>query len=143
MLSLSLLTLYLAAISAYAKPMVHAVTGLEISLSTPADKVASVSELRVVATVKNVRDEDLKILKLGTVLDNEHPTRSFFVTKDGKQVPVTGIEVCAYSPPSTLPSSRFLARPLIHIYNYGSHRFQLSRSGSLRDTGRSSPPARV
>ena len=103
MLSLSLLTLYLAAISAYAKPMVRAVTGLEISLSTPADKV-KVSELRVVATVKNVRDEDLKVLKLGTVLDNEYPTRSFFVTKDGKQVPFTGVEVCAHSPPSALHS---------------------------------------
>ena len=99
MLSLSFLTLYLAAPGAYAKPMVRSATGLEISLSTPADKV-KVSELRVVATVKNVRDEDLKVLKLGTVLDNEHPTRSFFVTKDGKQVPFTGVEVCTHSPPS-------------------------------------------
>ena len=103
MLSLSFLTLYLAALGAYAKPMVRSATGLEISLSTPADKV-KVSELRVVATVKNVRDEDLKVLKLGTVLDNEHPTRSFFVTKDGKQVPFTGVEVCAHSPPSALHS---------------------------------------
>ena len=143
MLPLSLRALYLAIIGAYAKPMVRTATGLEISLSTLPGKVKFVSKLRVVATVKNIRDEDLKVPKLGTVLDNEHPTRSFFVTKDGKQVPFTGIEVCAYSPPSTLPSSRFLACPLIHIYNYGSHRFQLSRSASLRDTGRSSPPARV
>ena len=102
MLSLSLFTLGLATIGAYAKPMVRAAASLEVSLSTPADKVASVSELRVVATVKNVGDEDLKVVKPGTVLDNEHRTRSFIVTKDGTQVPFTGIEVRVYSPPSTL-----------------------------------------
>ena len=143
MLPLSLRALYLAIIGAYAKPMVRTATGLEISLSTPPGKVKFVSKLRVVATVKNIRDEDLKVPKLGTVLDNEHPTRSFFVTKDGKQVPFTGVEVRAYFPLSTLPSSRSLVCLLIHIHNYGSHRFRLSRSASLRNTGGSSPLARM
>ena len=107
MLSLSLFTLGLATIGAYAKPMVRAAASLEVSLSTPADKVTSVSELRVIATVKNVGDEDLKVIRLGTVLDNKPNTRSFIVTKDGKQVPFIGVEVCAYSPPPLLSSPMF------------------------------------
>ena len=94
MLSLSLVTLGLATIGAYAKPMIRAVGGLEIFLSTPADKVAFLSDLRVVSTVGNVGYEDLKILKLGTVLDNEHPTHAFTVTKDGKEVPFNATRVC-------------------------------------------------
>ena len=94
MLSLSLVTLGLAAVGAYAKLVVRATASLEISLSTPADKVASTSELRVGAIVKNVGEEDTKAIKSGTVLDNEHPTRSFIVTKDGNQIPFTGVEVC-------------------------------------------------
>ena len=105
MLSLPLVVLGVATICAYAKPTVRAVGGLEISLSTPTDKVASVSDLRVVATVKNVGDEDLKILKSGTVLDNGLPTRSFIVSKDGKEAPFTGITVRAHSLPS--PASTF------------------------------------
>jgi len=100
MLSLSLVSLGLATIGAYAKPTIRAIGGLEVSLSTPANKVASVSDLRVLATVKNVGDEDLKILKFGTVLDNKLPTRSFTVSKDGKEAPFTGIKVCICSPPS-------------------------------------------
>lgn len=106
MLSLSVITLTLATIGAYAKPTVRAVGGLEISLSTPTDKVASVSDLRIIATVKNVGDEDLKVLKHGTVLDNELPTRSFIVSKDGKEAPFTGVTVRAHLHPFPLPSSQ-------------------------------------
>ena len=95
MVSSSLVTLGLTTIGAYAKPTVRGVGGLEVSLSTPTDTIASASDLRVVATVKNAGDEDLKILKPGTVLDNEFPTRSFIVSKDGKEVLFTGITVCA------------------------------------------------
>lgn len=107
MLSLFLITLCLATIDAYAKPVVHAAAGLEVSLSTPANKVTSVSKLRVVATVTNVGDEDLKVVKLGTILDNEHPTRPFIVTKDGKRVPLTGVEVCVRSPHLPLSINRY------------------------------------
>ena len=44
MLSPSLVTLGLATIGAFAKPVVRAAASLEVSLSTPADKVASASE---------------------------------------------------------------------------------------------------
>lgn len=83
--ALSPITIGLVTIGACAKPMVRAAAGLEVSLSTPADRVTSISELRVVATVENVGDEDLKVAKLGTVLDKEYQTRSFIVTDDGKQ----------------------------------------------------------
>ena len=103
MLSLPLLTLGLATIGAYAKPTIRAPGGLEISLSTPANTVTSVSEIRVVAVVKNVGDDDLTIRKSGTVLDNRETTQSFIVTKDGKDVPFTGFKVCAHFLPSALP----------------------------------------
>ena len=97
MVSFSLLTLALAVISAYAKPTARAVGGLDVSLSSPVDKVSSVSELRIVATVKNVGDKDLKVLKSRSVLDNQRPTRSFIVRKDSKEVDFTGVVVCPRS----------------------------------------------
>ena len=103
MLSLSLLTLGLATFGAYDKSTARTAGGLEVYLSTPTDQVASVSDLRVVATVKNIGDKALKILKLGTVLDDERRARPFIVTKDGKEVPFTGTIV--RTPP--FPTLRF------------------------------------
>ena len=94
MLSWFFVTLGFATIGAHAEPTVCAVGGLEISLSSPANKVASASDLRVVAIVRNAGDEDLKILKFGTALDDEHPTRAFIISRDGKEVPVIGTTVC-------------------------------------------------
>ena len=108
MLPLPLVAFGLATIGAYAKPTIRTVGGLQVSLSTPTDKVASASELRVVATVKNVGDEDLKVLKFETVLDDKPPARSFIISKNGEEVPFTGVKVCAYPPCCTLPCSRFL-----------------------------------
>jgi deuterolysin len=93
MLPLPLVTLGFATAGAYATPTIRAIDGLEVSLSTPATKVASVSDLRIVATVRNVGHSDLKILKFGTVLDNMLPTRSFVVSKGGKETDFTGIKV--------------------------------------------------
>ena len=129
-----LVTLGLATIGAYAKPTVRAAGGLEVSLSTPADKIASVSDVRIVATVKNVGDEDLKVLKFGTVLDNEHPARSFIVSKDGKDVPFIGTTVCA-----RVASPTFCVVTNIHLD--ASHRFQPPRISSPRTTGLSSRSA--
>ena len=136
MVSFSLSIIALATIGAYAKPTARAVGGLEVSLSSPVDKVASVSELRIITTVKNVGDKDLKILKPGSVLDNQRPTRSFVVRKDGKVVDFTGIKVCPCS-------SHLLCCRLIDIHIDGSHRFRSPWLTSPRMTGLSSPPARL
>lgn len=94
MLPLSFAALGLVAIGAYARPLVRDVGGpANTSLSTPADKVTPVSDLRVAITVKNLNDKDLKILNPGTT-DNELPTRPSVAVEDGKEVPLTGITVC-------------------------------------------------
>ena len=103
MLSLPLLILGLATIGAYAKPTIRAPGGLEVPLSTPANTVTPVSEIRVVVVVKNAGDDDLTIRRSGAVLGNQHPTLSFIVTKDGEDVPLTGFKVFAHSLPSALP----------------------------------------
>ena len=116
MLSLPVAALGLAAIGAYAKLTVRAVGGLEVSLSTPTDNVASMSDLRVIATVKNTGDKDLEIFKFGTVLDDQHHARPFIVSKDGKEVPFTGTEVCTPHPRqfalsvNTMPTVRIGSR---------------------------------
>ena len=119
MLSLSLIALGLATIGAYATPAVRAVSDLEVVLSTPADKVASASELRIVATVKNVGDKDLEVVKFGTVLDDDLRAPSFIIRKGGKDVPFTGAaKVRAYpytslsSPLPSPPLPRHLVRPI-------------------------------
>ena len=135
MLSLPLVALCLATIGGYAKSAVRAASGLEVSLSTPTDKVASVSDLRVVATVKNASDKDLKILKFGTVLDAQHHARPFVVSKDGKEVPFTGTEVCT-PPPRPFGLS-------VNTHADSSHRFSLTWITPPRITGLSSTPARM
>ncbi|KAL0071166.1 hypothetical protein AAF712_001726 [Marasmius tenuissimus] len=65
---------------------------LSVELSGPAN-VASVDDLKFSATVKNTGNEAVKILKYATILDETLPTRSFKVTKDGEDVPFTGIKV--------------------------------------------------
>ena len=129
MLSMSIIALGLATIDAYATPAARAVGGLEVSLSTPADKVASASELRVIATVRNVGDQDLTILKLGTVLDDDLRTPSFIIRKDGKEVQFTRFAmVCVCPPHSTLLCSRPhdpSCGRLFNIHTNGSHRFRI------------------
>ncbi|KAL0581664.1 hypothetical protein V5O48_000365 [Marasmius crinis-equi] len=63
---------------------------LTVELSGPSN-AASVDELKFSATVKNSGSEAVKILKYNTILD-ALPTRSFKVTKDGEEVPFTGIK---------------------------------------------------
>ena len=68
--------------------------GLNVKIHTPAESVRSVDDIVLHATVTNSGAESVKILKYGTVLDSELPTKSFTVTKDGKAVAFTGIKVC-------------------------------------------------
>ncbi|KAJ7581320.1 Metalloprotease [Mycena floridula] len=67
--------------------------GLSVKLAGPSSNVSSVEDLTLVATITNSQDFGVKLLKFGTILDSTLPTRSFRVTKDGVDVPFTGIKL--------------------------------------------------
>ncbi|EPQ52527.1 Metalloprotease [Gloeophyllum trabeum ATCC 11539] len=90
MLCLSLVTLSLGAL-ALASPAKRA-QALSVSLTGPTS-VESIDELKLTATVKNTGAEEVKILKYGTVLDADTPTRSFVISKDGVAANFTGIKI--------------------------------------------------
>jgi deuterolysin len=66
--------------------------GLTVKVTGPGSSVSSVDELKFVAAITNTGSEDVKVLKYATILDSL-PTRSFTVTKDGTEVPFTGVKV--------------------------------------------------
>ncbi|KIM23540.1 hypothetical protein M408DRAFT_253075 [Serendipita vermifera MAFF 305830] len=88
---ISFVTLALSGM-AIASPLRRA-PNLVVSLSTNAASISSVDDISLVATVENTSDQDIKVLKFGTVLDNKLPTNSFTVTRGGQSVPFTGIQV--------------------------------------------------
>ena len=109
MFSLALLTLIITTALSFATPAKRA-PALEISLSgksliflltspndlplsTAPTSVHSIDEIKVTAAVTNTGSEAVKVLKYGTVLDGDMPTRSFTVSKDGKMVDFTGIKL--------------------------------------------------
>ena len=51
------------------------------------------SDIKVTAAVTNTGSEALKILKYGTILDGDLPTRSFTISKDGVEADFTGIKL--------------------------------------------------
>ena len=61
--------------------------------TTAPAEVNSIDDIKVTAAVTNTGSEALKILKFGTVLDSEMPTRSFTVSKDGAVADFTGIKL--------------------------------------------------
>ncbi|ESK90392.1 deuterolysin metalloprotease family protein [Moniliophthora roreri MCA 2997] len=65
---------------------------LVVDVTGPAGPVSKPDELEFKATVKNTGSEAVKVLKYNTILDGSLPTRSFVVTKDGKEVPFTGVK---------------------------------------------------
>ncbi|KAI3618123.1 neutral protease 2 [Moniliophthora roreri] len=78
--------------SVFAGPMKRS-SGLTVDVAGPSGAVSDVNQLKFKATVKNTGSDDVKILKYGTVLDGGLPTRSFSVTKDGKDVSFTGVKL--------------------------------------------------
>ncbi len=69
---------------------------LKVSVAGPSGAVDSIDDLKFTASVTNTGSEAVKILKYGTILDGKLPTRSFTVTKDGKEVTFTGVKVCMF-----------------------------------------------
>ncbi|KAF8978797.1 hypothetical protein BDQ17DRAFT_1338567 [Cyathus striatus] len=53
----------------------------------------STDDLKFTATVTDTGAESVKVLRHGTILDDGLPTKSFVVTKDGADAPLTGINL--------------------------------------------------
>ncbi|KAK7062792.1 hypothetical protein VNI00_000282 [Paramarasmius palmivorus] len=83
---------FVLASAALASPMKR-FGGIIVDVAGPTGSVSNVDDLKFTATVKNTGSEDVKILKYGTILDENLPTRSFTVTKDGEEVPFTGVKL--------------------------------------------------
>ncbi|KAI0818708.1 Metalloprotease [Irpex lacteus] len=67
-----------------------------LSSATPAEppsSVHSIDDIKVTAVVTNTGSEAVKVLKYGTILDGNMPTRSFVVSKDGVYADFTGIKL--------------------------------------------------
>uniref|UniRef100_D8PTD2 Neutral protease 2 n=1 Tax=Schizophyllum commune (strain H4-8 / FGSC 9210) TaxID=578458 RepID=D8PTD2_SCHCM len=86
----SLIALALAG-SALATPLARS-EDLKVELSG-AESVTSIDDVKITAAVTNTGSEAVKVLKYGTVLDSQLPTRSFHVTKDDADVAFTGIKM--------------------------------------------------
>ena len=65
---------------------------LSIDISAP-ENVRSLDAMQVTASVTNTGSEPVKVLKAGSVLDNELPTRSFFVSKGDSKVDFSGVKI--------------------------------------------------
>ncbi|KAJ7063891.1 Metalloprotease [Mycena amicta] len=91
MMLFTALALLLPAVLTHAVP--QRTGGLFVAISTPKANLGSIDSLVLTAAVTNNGPEDVRVLKYGTVLDADLPTRSFTVTRDGTVVPFTGIKL--------------------------------------------------
>jgi deuterolysin len=57
------------------------------------ESVDSIDAITLTAVVTNNADTDIKVLKYGTILDFDGPTKSFVVTKDGQEAAFTGVKL--------------------------------------------------
>ncbi|TRM67381.1 Deuterolysin metalloprotease family-domain-containing protein [Schizophyllum amplum] len=65
---------------------------LSIDVTAP-ESAKSVDEMTVTAIVTNTGSEPVKVLKAGSVLDSDLPTRSFFVNKGDSKVDFSGVKI--------------------------------------------------
>ncbi|KAI0755056.1 Metalloprotease [Daedaleopsis nitida] len=91
MFSIALVTLAISGALTLATPAKRA-PALEVSLKAPTE-VHSIDDIKVTAAVTNTGSETLKVLKYGTILDNEFATRSFSVNRDGTAANFTGVKL--------------------------------------------------
>ncbi|TFK98117.1 hypothetical protein BDV98DRAFT_553290 [Pterulicium gracile] len=88
-----LLTLTLT-LSAFATPTKRPPTsGLVVSITSNTPSIDSIADLILTAKVTNTSPKDVKVIKYATVLDDTRPTRSFKVTKGGKDVEFVGVQL--------------------------------------------------
>ncbi|KAJ8073705.1 hypothetical protein PM082_011983 [Marasmius tenuissimus] len=65
---------------------------VKVSVKAVSSSVSSIEDVVLTAIVFNPSNRDIRVLALNNILDDQ-PTRSFSVTKDGKEVTFTGIHV--------------------------------------------------
>jgi deuterolysin len=65
---------------------------LQVKLTASSASVASVDDLLLTAVVSNPTNEDVTVLRFGTILD-ELPTNTFRVSKDDNKVLFTGVQI--------------------------------------------------
>ncbi|EEB95326.1 hypothetical protein MPER_05717, partial [Moniliophthora perniciosa FA553] len=82
-------------------------SNLEVKASAPA--TSSIDDLKLTVVVTNLGEEDVKVLKYGTVLDDSLPTRAFTVTKDGIEVPFVGMRL--FTSPEDADDSAYTVVP--------------------------------
>ncbi|KIY71347.1 zincin [Cylindrobasidium torrendii FP15055 ss-10] len=98
--------------------------GLNVEVTAPSSSVSSIKDLEFTAVITNNNSDDVKVLKYGTILDSL-PTRSFTVTKDGAEVPFTGVKVSAQlndAAYATIPAgeSVTVSHKVADIYDFAS-----------------------
>ncbi|KIM28816.1 hypothetical protein M408DRAFT_133737 [Serendipita vermifera MAFF 305830] len=76
-----------------ATPVKRAASTLVISTSTTRPNTDSTDDIELLVKVENTSEEDVKVLKYGSVLDSELPTQSFIVTQGDQSVAFTGIKL--------------------------------------------------
>ncbi|KAL0959656.1 hypothetical protein HGRIS_011356 [Hohenbuehelia grisea] len=86
--------------------------GLSVTISGPS-AVLSANDLRFNAVIKNDGEDDIKLLKYGTILDNELHTQSFIVRKEGRNVKFKGVK-----PQLSLPLATDEAFTVIPAHQY-------------------------
>lgn len=76
-----------------ATPLKRDAPTLVISTSTTTPNTGSTNEIEILVKVENTSDQNVKVLKHGSVLDNKLPTQSFTVTQGDQPVAFTGISI--------------------------------------------------
>ena len=90
----ALRSLALLSLAFFARALPHEARGPSSLTILPAFSEFDPLTITVVYDITNVGSETLRLVKYGTVLDDQLPTKSFFVLKNGADVPFTGVKVC-------------------------------------------------
>jgi len=85
-----LLRLFVTIIAFVVSP-IHAI--LKINVVPSRHNITSIDDLRLDIEVTNTAAEDVKVFKLGSILDGSTPTQSFHVVKGGIKVAFQGVQV--------------------------------------------------
>lgn len=91
MFSVNTLLAFASLALAVARPLTPGDLTVELSTRFSSNSVSSVDDILLTAVVSNPTTEDVKVVKLGSILDADAPTKSFKVKKGDVDVPFIGI----------------------------------------------------